>query len=455
MGVLDNLRKDWLFVSGVVKALRVVTPMARKRNRGFPDAVDDLAARFGDRPALISDRETLSFNGYNSLGNRYARWALANGVGKGDTVCLLMPNRPEYAAVWLGIARAGGVTALLNTSLVGAALAHNINIVAPKHIIVAAELADVYASAASAIAEDPTVWFHGPADQPGLRIDEALDALSDAPVPGSERPMLTLQDGCLYIYTSGTTGLPKAAVVSHYRVQAAMLAYASVMKMTADDRNYNCLPMYHTSGGVLGIGSSMVVGGSVFISERFSASRFWDDVVDQGCTRFQYVGEMCRYLVTAPPHPRERMHGVALCCGNGLRPDIWLRFKERFGIGTIREYYAATEGNAILFNWDDTPGAVGRVPRWAYMLFPVTNVRFDFEGEAPVRGSDGLCIECAPDEIGEVISQIIVDPLKPAQRFDGYVDRADTERKVLRDVFIAGDLWFRTGDLMRRDKRGY
>ena len=123
----------------------------------------DLAARFGDRPALISDRESLSFNGYNRLGNRYARWALANGVGKGDTVCLLMPNRPEYAAAWLGIARAGGVTALLNTELDGAALAHCINSVAPRHIIVAAELADVYADGgAGNRREMPPVWSHGP-----------------------------------------------------------------------------------------------------------------------------------------------------------------------------------------------------------------------------------------------------------------------------------------------------
>lgn len=455
MGVLDNLRKDWLFVSGVFKALRVVTPMARKRNRGFPDAIDDLAVKFGDRPALISDRETLSFAEYNARGNRYARWAVANGVEKGDTVCLLMPNRPEYAAAWLGIARAGGITALLNTNLFGTALAHGINIVAPKHIIVAAELAEAFASAAPHIADNPTVWSHGVTDDDAPRIDEALAGYSDASLPRSERPMLTLEDGCLYIYTSGTTGLPKAAIINHYRVHAAMLAYASVMKMTAEDRNYTCLPMHHTSGGILGIGAPLIVGGSAFIAERFSASRFWDDVVDQDCTRFQYIGELCRYLVTAPPHPKEHLHKVALCCGNGLRPDIWIRFKERFGIGSIREFYAATEGNAILFNWDDTPGAVGRVPRWAHTLFPISTIRFDFEREAPIRGGDGLCVECDPDESGEVISQIIVDPLKPGQRFDGYADKVETEKKILRDVFVAGDLWFRTGDLMRRDARGY
>jgi fatty-acyl-CoA synthase len=455
MRFLDNLKKDWLFLRGIVTALRTVTPMARQRTRTFPDVAEELAARYGDRPALISDRETLSYAAYNARGNRYARWAMANGVRKGDVVCLLMPNRPEYAAVWLGIARAGGVTALLNTNLFGSALARCINLVKPTHIIVASELAGAFDSAASMIEPGAAVWQHGAPSDGQPRIDTALMEFSDQPIPKSERPQLTLEDRCLYIYTSGTTGLPKAANINHYRVYAAMLAYACVMETTENDRNYNCLPMYHTSGGLLAIGCCLVVGGSVFIRERFSARQFWDDVVDHGCTRFQYIGELCRYLATSPPHPKERSHNIKLCCGNGLRPDIWEYFKDRFGIESIREFYAATEGNAILFNFDDTTGAVGRVPRWARMFFPITNIRFDVEREAPVRGENDLCIECEPGEVGEVISRIVVNPIKPAQRFDGYADKTETEKKILRDVFVAGDMWFRTGDLMRRDRRGY
>ena len=305
MGFFENLRKDWLFAHGVFKALRRVTPMARQRDRTFADALEDLARRYGDRPALISDRETLTYAAYNARGNRYARWAMANGVAKGDVVCLLMPNRPEYAAVWLGVARAGGTTALLNTNLVGSALAHCINIVSPKHIIVAAELADAFDTAAPMIDAGPTVWRTRAGRHGRPRIDTALMDFSDQPIPAVRTPALTLDDRCLFIYTSGTTGLPKAANINHYRVHAAMLAYASVMETTANDRNYNCLPMYHTSGGILAIGCCLMVGGSVFIRERFSARQFWDDVVDNGCTRFQYIGELCRYLVTAPPHPKE------------------------------------------------------------------------------------------------------------------------------------------------------
>ena len=178
-------------------------------------------------------------------------------------------------------------------------------------------------------------------------------------------------------------------------------------------------------------------------------------MVDRDCTLFQYIGELCRYLVNAPPHPKERLHRVRLCCGNGLRPDIWPEFKRRFGIPHIREFYAATEGNAVLFNFDDTPGAIGRCPWWTRVLFPMAVVRFDLDREQPVRDAQGACMRCGPDEVGELVSHIVLNPMKPGQRFDGYADPTATEAKILRNVFKPGDEWFRSGDLVRRDRRGY
>ena len=454
MAGLEHIRNDLRYVRGIFRVLRKITPMARNRTRTYPVFAEELARRYGERPALISEHETLTYAGLNARANRYARWAMAKGIAKGDVVCLLMPNRPEYLAIWLGIARAGGVTALLNTHLTGPALAHCINIVAPKHLIVADELVAPLEGAGPQLNCNPAVWRYGGA--PGRdRLDEAILDFPDHAIPQDERPALTLDDRCLYIFTSGTTGLPKAANVNHYRVLGAMLLFSVLTEATERDRMYDCLPLYHTVGGVCAIGACLAVGGSVFIRERFSASQFWDDIVDRECTLFQYIGELCRYLVNARQHPKENRHRIRLCCGNGLRPDVWPAFRDRFGIREIREFYAATEGNALIFNFDDTPGAVGRVPGWARRIFPITNVRFDVEREAPVRGPDGFCSECASDEAGEMISKIVVDPLRPGQRFDGYADKSATERKILHDVFEKGDLWFRTGDLMRRDRRGY
>ena len=174
MSFFGNLGRDWLFVRGVFDALRVVTPMARNRTRTFCDAAEDLARKHGDKPALLSEHEVLSFAGYDGRANRYARWAMANGVAKGDVVCLLMPNRPEYAAIWLGIARAGGVVALLNTNLRGSALAHCVNIVRPKHVIVADDLAASYQSAEPLIEPGVLAWRHGGTARRGPRVDQAV-----------------------------------------------------------------------------------------------------------------------------------------------------------------------------------------------------------------------------------------------------------------------------------------
>ncbi|MCR4282113.1 MAG: long-chain-acyl-CoA synthetase [Bauldia sp.] len=455
MRVLDRIRSDFAFTTILAATLARIIPLAHRRTRVLPDVIENLAAKYGERPALLSDDETLTYAGLDARANRYARWAITNGVRKGDTVCLLMPNRPEFPAVWLGVARAGGVTALLNTNLAGEALAYCINIVKPKHIIVADELGEVFKSAATLVEGTPRVWRHGGSAASPERIDTAILALDDGPIPKGERPALAHDDRCLYIYTSGTTGMPKAANINHYRVLAAMVAFASVMGASERDRMYDCLPLYHTVGGVIAVGAPLMVGGSVFIARKFSARRFWDDVVDNGCTLFQYVGELCRYLLNAPPHPREAEHGIRLVCGNGLRPDIWSAFKQRFRIPHIREFYAATEGNAIMFNLDETPGSIGRCPFWTSFIFPMAVVRFDVDLEMPIRGAEGFCQRTGHDEVGELVSRIVFDPMKPGQRFDGYADRAAGETKILRDVFEKGDMWFRTGDLVRRDRNGY
>jgi fatty-acyl-CoA synthase len=455
MGLIQRIESEVAYLSGALRALSKVTKIVKNPGRTYPDVVRDLAGQHGDRAALISDRETLSYRQYDERANQYARWALQHGIGKGDVVALMMPNRPEYLAVWLGIARAGGVTALLNTNLTGPALAHCVNIVQPKHVIVDQAVIDGFRTAQAHLDGGPVLWCYGGAQTGYRRLDIAVDRLSSDAIPEGERPKLTIEDRCLFIYTSGTTGLPKAANINHYRVQSIMFGFNAAMRMTKDDRIYVCLPLYHTSGGVLAAGAALTAGACVVIRERFSASTFWDDIVRHDCTIFQYIGELCRYLLNSPTHPLETSHRIRLACGNGLRPDIWADFQRRFRIPKILEWYAATEGNAVFYNFDSKIGAVGRIPKWMERKFVTEVIRFDVDSEQPVRGDDGSCIRCKPGEVGEVISQILNDPKKPSQRFDGYADQSATEKKVLRDVFEKGDRWFRTGDLMRKDALGY
>jgi fatty-acyl-CoA synthase len=191
------------------------------------------------------------------------------------------------------------------------------------------------------------------------------------------------------------------------------------------------------------------------VRTRFSASAFWDDIAAEGCTMFQYIGELCRYLVNAPDAPREKQHRLRLCCGNGLRADIWQKFQDRFAMPKILEFYAATEGNISLYNVEGKVGAIGRVPSFLAHRFPLALVKSDPATQEPIRDESGFCIRCATGEVGEAIGRIHDGTAHAGAEFEGYTDAAASQKKILRDVCERGDAWYRIGDLMRADAGGY
>ncbi len=434
-----------------VRALDAMKIVEERTDATLPALFKEAAERFGDRVALIGVHETLTYRALAASTDRYTRWAIAQGLGPGDVVCLMMPNCPDYVAIWFGISQAGCSVALLNTNLAGDALAHCIGAAQPVRIVVAASMLDTVATALPCPLDAGRCWVHGRADDRRFpRID--IDIAPGAVTPLDRRP--SGRNCALLIYTSGTTGLPKATKLSHAKLVEWSCWFAAMMDVQPTDRMYDCLPMYHSTGGVVAIGAMLVKGGSVLIRERFSASQFWDDIVDGECTIFQYIGELCRYLLRADPHPRETLHQLRLCCGNGLRGEVWMAFQRRFAIPHILEFYAATEGSVSLYNAEEMPGAIGRVPPFLAHRFPVALIRSGIDTGAPLRGADGFCIRCTTGEPGEAIGRIL-DAAAPARWFDGYTDAEASAQKVLCDVFAPGDRWFRTGDLMRRDGAGY
>ena len=423
-----------------VRALSAVSGLAD--GNALPRRLPELAARFGPRLALISDAGSLTYGGLLARANQYGHWALQQGLRPGETVCLLMPNCAEFVAVWLGISGVGGAVALLNTGLRQDALAHAIAAVAPRHVLADATLADAVEAVRQGLPPGITVWVHGADRESWPRID-----VSSLPAGPTVAELPALADTALHIYTSGTTGLPKAVPISHGRVLEWSLWFAGMMDIGPEDRMFDCLPMYHSIGGVVAVGAMLARGGSVLIRPGFSASRFWDDVADNGCTVFQYIGELCRYLVNSPPHPRERAHALRLACGNGMQAEVWTRFTRRFAVPHVLEYYAATEGAVSLYNTEERPGAIGRIPPFLAHRFPVALIRCDPDTGTPLRDAAGRCQPCLPEEAGELIGPA---PARPV-----YADPKASEAKVLRDVFAPGDAWFRTGDLVRRDRAGF
>jgi fatty-acyl-CoA synthase len=439
--------KSWL------KAIELTSRIEADPNRLFADVVEDWARRAPDRPCLISEIETFSYRTLAERINRYARWALSAGIEAGDTVCLMMPSRPDYIAAWLGITKVGGVVALINSKLVGLSLSHCINVADADHVILAGDLAAVFETALPHLKRVPKIWIHG-GNGNEASIDAALEKMDVSPLSSVERRGVTINDRALLIYTSGTTGLPKAASVSHRRILNWGGWFAGLTGASPEDRLYDCLPVYHSVGGIVAPCSMLTAGASVVLSDKFSVGRFWQDIVRWDCTLFQYIGELCRYLLKAPSSEFETRHRLRLACGNGLRGDVWEAFQTRFAIPQILEFYAATEGNFSLYNVEGRPGAIGRIPPLLAHRFPAAIVRLDMDAGIPVRTEDGLCIPCARGEAGEAIGRI-GSADDGGGRFEGYTDAGETEKKILRNVLAPGDAWFRTGDLMKIDEGGY
>jgi len=444
-------RDAWL------RALQRTAAIEQDLTLTMPALLERLALEFGSSQALESPGSSFTYRALASRCNQYARWGVAQGLRSGDAVALVMGNCAEYPAIWLGLSRIGVAVALINVHLGGEGLAHCIRIAAPRLVVASPELASSVAAIRDRLPSGIGFWMQGAGAGASdfAPLAPLLERLPGEALSAGEFLAPTLDATALYIYTSGTTGLPKAAHVTHYRLVRWSQWFAGLLDTQPHDRMYNCLPLYHSVGGVVAIGALLVAGGSVVIRPKFSASDFWRDIRDERCTLFQYIGELCRYLVNSPPQPGEAEHSLRIACGNGLRPEVWKGFQERFNIPRILEYYASTEGNFSLYNCEGQPGAIGRIPSFLTHRLPVALLRFDLETAEPVRNAQGFCERCLADEIGEAVGLIPTDGGARAGRFEGYADAEATERKVLRSVFKEGDAWYRTGDLMRRDAAGF
>ena len=209
-------------------------------------------------------------------------------------------------------------------------------------------------------------------------------------------------------------------------------------------RLYICLPLYHGTGLLIGCGAAFASGASMFMRRKFSASNFLAEVREHQTTCLIYIGELCRYLVNAKALPDDHKNPLRRMIGNGLRPDVWLPFKQRFGIKRIAEFYGASEGNVAFANLLNKDRTVGMTTA------EIALVQYDVDADEIVKDGDGRCIRVEPGEPGLLLGQINEEAV-----FEGYTNPEATERKVLRDALADGDAWFNTGDLLREVEVGF
>ncbi|KAL4648746.1 long-chain fatty acid transport protein 1 [Arapaima gigas] len=446
---------------GLYVLLRVKLALRRHMCNGstIPSIFAQTVALHPDKAALVYEAtgETWSFAQLNQLSDAVAHWALSQGWSSGDVVAIFMESRPLLVALWLGLAKVGVEAALINFNLRRDSLMHCVGVSGARGIVFGAELADAMEEVSSSFGDSMVCFCAGQLSAERLTalsacpLDSLLGSTPRGPPPRSSNK--GFNDRLFYIYTSGTTGLPKAAIVVHSRYYRIAAFGYHAFCMRPDDIVYDCLPLYHSAGNIMGVGQCLLYGLTVVVKKKFSASRFWDDCIKYNCTVVQYIGEICRYLLAQPVRPSETQHQVRLAVGNGLRPSVWEAFMQRFRIPQIGEFYGATECNCSIANMDGKVGACGFNSRILPSVYPIRLVRVNEDSMELVRDHQGLCVPCRPGEPGLLVGKI--NQQDPLRRFDGYASQDATNKKIAHNVFRKGDSAYLSGDVLVMDELGY
>ncbi|XP_067620529.1 long-chain fatty acid transport protein 4 [Eurosta solidaginis] len=449
-------KRDLTALWAYVKLLRL-TKKYERENLTIADIFQIQVKQNPNKLAIISETQQWTFRQLDEFSNRIANLFHAQGFKKGDVVGLLLENRVEFVGIWLGLSKIGVITPLINTNQRGPSLVHSINVAHCSSLIFGESFSEAVEDVRKDIPTNVTLYqFNEEPNKQVIEMAKDMTTLLETMekhkvISTSERP--NHNDRLVYIYTSGTTGLPKAAVISHARYLFIAAGINFTMGFRQEDIFYTPLPLYHTAGGIMSIGQSVLFGSTVVIRKKFSASGYFADCVKFKATVGQYIGEMARYILSTPPSPNDRTHQVRLIFGNGLRPQIWPQFVERFNIPKVGEFYGATEGNANIMNNDSTVGAIGFVSRILPQVYPISILRADPDTGVPIRGPDGLCQLCESNEPGVFIGKIVKG--NSSREFLGYVDEKASAKKIVHNVFRKGDMAFLSGDLLVADERGY
>jgi putative long chain acyl-CoA synthase len=449
-------------IGEVVDSLRWQVPRLQKLRRIEPATRISMGRALADQAAAIPEStfflwkgRAFTYRDANDRVDRVVRGLVHCGVRKGTKVGVLMETRPSYLSVVGALNRMGAIAVLLSPDSSRITLAHAQRLAPMDFVVTDPD----HAARAREAFPGPVLSLGGFGEKPklpdGVLDMEAIDP--DAVVlPGWYEPNQgRAADLAMIIFTAGRGEVPKAARITNRRWAVSALGAAAGCTLTSNDTVYCCLPLHHAAGMLVAVGGALVGGSRLALAKRFDAEAFWPEVRRYGATVVFYAGDMLRALVEAPPSPMDANSPVRLFAGSGMRADVWEKIGQRFGRAAVLEFYASTEGNAVLANASGTKvGALGRpLPGSTDMAL----LAWDFAKEDFAREENGRLLTSTVGEPGVMIARI--DPSHPMASFDGYVakdaaDEKENATRVLRGVFEPGDAWFVTGDLLRRDADG-
>ncbi len=438
-------------IKASLKRLPSLLLLSRKLNDLNKDSRDSIgnyleqnAREFSENTAILYEDVKYTYKEFNEHINRYADFFLSQGLKKGDKIVVNVENRPEFLFIVCGAAKIGIISSLINTNLRSRVLLHVIKTSPGKMYIIGEEVFNAFDEIRSRLEfkGDEKICFLS--DTGRMQVPEGcLDLRETVKSSNTENPTTTADvyagDTFAYIFTSGTTGMPKAVVIPHLRLLLSLVGFGKIiMDMNTDDTLYCTLPLFH--GTALGIAwPAVVANGSAFaIRRKFSVSNFWKDAVKFNATAFVYIGELCRYLMNQPESPDDIKNPMKSILGNGLRPDIWMDFKNRFGVTKVCEVYGASEFPFIFANALNVDCTVG------ICSSPKAIVKYDIDNDEPILNKKGFMQEVIKGETGLLLGEITEDIL-----FTGYTNKNASEKKIFRNVFKKGDAWINTGDLLR------